>query len=106
LSAKRDQKAALRFIKKAIRQHGVPEKINTDKSGANAAGLNAFNENYETDIELRQVKYLNNIVEQDHRRVRQRIRPMLGLKSFMSAAKVISGIEMICVLSATIRDLS
>jgi len=98
LSAKRDQKAALRFLKKAIRQHGVPEKINADKSGANAAGINAFNENYETDIELRQVKYLNNIVEQDHRRVRQRTKPMMGFKSFMSAAKVISGIEMMIMI--------
>jgi transposase-like protein len=98
LSAKRDQKAALRFLKKAIRQHGVPEKINTDKSGANAAGLQAFNDEYETDIELRQVKYLNNIVEQDHRRVRQRIRPILGFKSFMSAAKIISGIEMMIMI--------
>lgn len=95
LSAKRDQKAALRFLKKAILQHGVPEKINTDKSGANAAGLNAFNDEYETEMELGQVKYLNNIVEQDHRRVRQRIRPMLGFKSFMSAIKIISGIELI-----------
>ncbi len=72
LSAKRDEKAALRFLKKATLQHGVTEKINADKSGANAAGLNAFNENYETDIELRQVKCLNNIVEQDHRRVSKR----------------------------------
>ncbi len=95
LSAKRDQKAALRFLKKAILQHGVPEKINTDKSGANAAGLNAFNVEYETEMELGQVKYLNNIVEQDHRRVRQRIRPMLGFKSFMSAIKIIPGIELI-----------
>ncbi len=44
LAAKRDQKAALRFLKKAVRQHGVPVKINTDKSGANAAGLKAFND--------------------------------------------------------------
>ena len=98
LSAKRDRKAALLFLEKFIRQHGVPEKINADKSGANAAGLNAFNENYETDIELRQVKYINNIVEQDHRRERQRIRPMLGFKSFMSAAKIISGIKMMIMI--------
>ncbi len=106
LSAKRDEKAALRFLKKAILQHGVPEKINADKSGANAAGLNAFNENYQTDIELRQVKYLNNIVEQDHRRVRQRIRSMLGLKSFMSAAKIISGIEIMIMIKKGQIDIN
>ncbi len=98
LSAKRDQKAALRFLKKAVRQHGVPVKINTDKSGANAAGLKAFNNDYSTDIELGQVKYLNNIIEQDHRRVRQRARPMLGFKTFMSAAKTIAGIEMMAMI--------
>ncbi len=94
LSAKREEKAALRFLKKAILQQAVPEKINADKSGANPAGLNEFHENHETVIELRQVKYLNNIVEQDDRPVRQRIRPMMGSKSFISAAKIIYGIEM------------
>ncbi|HYX38409.1 MAG TPA: IS6 family transposase [Oligoflexus sp.] len=98
LAAKRDQKAALRFLKKAVRQHGVPGKINTDKSGANAAGLKAFNHEHSTDIELRQVKYLNNIVEQDHRRIRQRTRPMLGFKTFMSATKTIAGIEIMAMI--------
>lgn len=64
LTAKRDQKAAVRFLKKAVRQHGVPIKITTDKSGANAASLKAFNNKHSTEIELPQVKYLNNIVEQ------------------------------------------
>ncbi|MDQ3235234.1 MAG: IS6 family transposase [Pseudobdellovibrionaceae bacterium] len=105
LSAKRDQKAALRFLKKAVRQHGVPRKINTDKSGANAAGLKAFNAEYSTDIELRQVKYLKNIVEQDHRRVRQRTRPMLGFKTFMSAAKTIAGIEMMAMIKKSQIDI-
>ncbi len=96
LAAKRDQKAAMRFLKKAVRQHGVPQKINADKSGANAAGLKAFNDEHSTDIELRQVKYLNNLI--DHRRVRQRTRPMLGFKTFMSAAKTIAGIEMMVMI--------
>ncbi|MDQ3231384.1 MAG: DDE-type integrase/transposase/recombinase [Pseudobdellovibrionaceae bacterium] len=85
-------------MQKAVRQHGVPEKINTDKSGANAAGLKAFNHEHPTDIELRQVEYLNNLIEQDHRRVRQRTRPMLGFKTFMSAAKTIAGIEMMVMI--------
>jgi transposase-like protein len=72
----------------------ISEKISADKSGANAAGLNSFNENYESDIELRQINFLNKIVEQDHRRLRQRIRPMLGLNTFMSGAKIISGIKL------------
>ncbi len=86
------------FIKfRAVKQK-VPEKINADKSGANAAGLKAFNHEHSTDIELRQVKYLNNLIEQDHRRVRQRTRPMLDFKTFMSAAKTIAGIEMMVMI--------
>jgi transposase-like protein len=45
-------------------------------------------------VKVRSCKYLNNIVEQDHRRVKQRLRPMLGLKSFRTAAVVIGGIEL------------
>ncbi|HYX39677.1 MAG TPA: DDE-type integrase/transposase/recombinase, partial [Oligoflexus sp.] len=57
-----------------------------------------FNDEHSTDIELGQVKYLNNIVEQDHRRVRQRTRSMLGFKTFMSAAKTLAGIEIMAMI--------
>ena len=60
LTAKRDRKAALRFLRKAIGQHGVPEKITIDKSGANTAALESYNAEHEADIEIRQIKYLNN----------------------------------------------
>ncbi|WP_414699034.1 hypothetical protein [Oligoflexus sp.] len=53
----------MRFLKKAVRQHGVPENINADKSGANASGRKAFNDEHLTDIELGQAKYLNKIVD-------------------------------------------
>ena len=98
LSAKRDKKAALRFFKKAIRQCGTPRVINIDKSGANKAGIEALNEAYELAIEVRQVKYLNNIVEQSHRLIRRMTRPMMGFKNFWSAATTISGIEMVHML--------
>ncbi|HYX33711.1 MAG TPA: DDE-type integrase/transposase/recombinase [Oligoflexus sp.] len=83
----------------------MPEKINADKSGSNAAGLKTFNHEHSTDIELRQVKYLNNLIEQDHRRVRQRTRPMLGFKTFMSAAKTIAGIEMMVMIKKGQLDI-
>ena len=67
LTAKRDCKAALRFLRKAIGQHGMPEKITIDKSGANTASIESYNAEHEADIEIRRIKYLNNIVEQDHR---------------------------------------
>jgi transposase-like protein len=44
-------------------------------------------------IELRQPKYLNNVVEQDHRAVKRRVRPMMGFKTFGTAASLIAGIE-------------
>jgi transposase-like protein len=44
-------------------------------------------------MQLRQKKYLNNIVEQDHRFIKKRVRSMLGLKSFRTATYILSGIE-------------
>ncbi|CAN2536083.1 IS6+family+transposase+ISBmu21 [Methylocapsa aurea] len=94
LTAKRDRKAALCFLRKAIGQHGKPEKITIDKSGANTAAIESYNAEHEADIEIRRIKYLNNIVEQDHRAVKRVTRPMLGFKSFRSAAATLSGIEL------------
>ena len=93
LTAKRDRKAALRFLRKAIDQCGLPDKITIDKSGANTAAVERYNAEHDAGIELRQVKYLNNIVEQDHRAIKRLTRPMLGFKSFWSAAITLAGIE-------------
>ena len=71
VDGQRDRKAALRFLRKAIGQNGVPEKITIDKSGANTAAIESYNTDHEADIEIRQVKYLNTIVEQDHRAVKR-----------------------------------
>ena len=65
-----------------MRSNEVPEKVTMDKSGANKAAINQIIENKEISIEVRQVKYLNNIVEQDHRAIKRVTRPMLGFKSF------------------------
>jgi transposase-like protein len=95
LTEKRDQKAAKRFLNKAISRHGTPEKINIDKSGANAAAIVSYNAEHGTTIEIRQCKYLNNIVEQDHRGVKRITRPMLGFKSFDAAQNTLAGIELL-----------
>ena len=95
LTAKRDTKAALRFLRKAIRDNGTPDKINIDQSGANASGIAAYNKATGSNIECRQCKYLNNIVEQDHRPVKRKMRAMMGFKSFRSASITIAGIELI-----------
>ena len=94
LTAKRDRKAALRFLRRAIGQNGAPKKITIDKSGANTAAIESYNAEHEADIEIRRNKYLNNIVEQDHRAIKRVARPTLGLKSFRSAAATLAGIEL------------
>lgn len=97
LTAKRDAAAALRFFRKAIRYHGEPEVVTIDKSGANTAVLATLNAGKEKDesITIRQSKYLNNLVEQDHRNIKRRIRLMLGFKSFRRAQTLLAGIELL-----------
>jgi putative transposase len=98
LTEQRDQEAALRFLKKAIRRHGVPEKITIDGSAANEAAIKSDNEEHGTTIDIRQIKYLNNMVEQDHRGVKRITRPMLGFKSFDAAQSTLVGIELMHML--------
>jgi putative transposase len=98
LSARRDTAAARRFFRQAIRVNGAPDRIVIDKSGANLAGLQAVNviRKFTGDghqIRAVQSKYLNNMVEQDHRFVKRITRPMTGFKAFHSAAATLSGIE-------------
>lgn len=78
LTARRDEAAALRFFRKAIRHHGEPNVVTIDKSGANTAALATLNADKpdEENIIVRQSKYLNNLVEQDHRNIKRRIRQM------------------------------
>jgi transposase-like protein len=80
LTEHRDQEAALQLLKKASRRHGVPEKMTLDGSEANEAAIKSYNEAHGTAISIRQVKYFNNIVEQDHRAVKRITRPLLGFK--------------------------
>ncbi|MBK0167517.1 DDE-type integrase/transposase/recombinase, partial [Klebsiella sp. S69] len=89
-TAKRDTAAALRFFRKAIRNHGEPEVLTIDKSGANTAALATLNANKpeEEAITIRQSKYLNNLTEQDHRNIKRRIRLMPGFKSFRRAQTI------------------
>jgi putative transposase len=98
LTEHRDQEAARRFLTKAIRRHGVPETITIDGSDTNEAAIKGYNEAQVTHIIIRQVKYLNNVVEQDHRAVKRVTRPMLGFKSFDAAQATLAGIELMHML--------
>jgi transposase-like protein len=95
LRAHRDKAAARRYFEKAIDRNGAPETVTMDNSGANLAALQAINAERETPIKVRQVKYLNNIVEQDDRAIKRRIRLMMGFKNFRCARIILSGIETI-----------
>jgi putative transposase len=75
-------------------QHGVLERITTDGSAVNEAAIKRYNKEHGTAIEIRQIKYLNNLVEQDHRGVKRITRPMLGFKSFAAAHDTLLGIEL------------
>src|SRR5215813_7431293 len=81
LTPNRDRDAAEAFLRKAICTQGLPEKITIDKSGANTAAIMHYNKTHRTAIIIRHSKYLNNIVEQDHRAVKRIACPMLGFKS-------------------------
>ena len=95
LTTNRDMAAAKRFFEKAVRENGATDKDAMDKSGANKAAIDAINAGRDMPVLVRQVKYLNNIVDQDHRAIKRVTRPMLNFKSFRSAGSVLAGIELI-----------
>jgi transposase-like protein len=105
LSAKRDKTAAMRFFDQAMRDNAVPEKVTMDKSGANKAAIDQIIDDRHIPIAVRQVKYLNNIVEQDHRAVKRISNPMLGFQSFRSARNVLAGIELMHMIRKNQRNL-
>jgi putative transposase len=99
LTKQRDEQATKKFLIKAIRRHGgVPEKITIDGSAANEAAIKSYNAEHGTAIVIRQVKYLNNIVEQDHRAVKWLTRPIMGFKSFAAAQSTLVGIELMHII--------
>lgn len=95
LRAKRDAAAAKAFFKKAIKHNGRSAKVTVDKSGSNKAALDFCNQGVAENekIKIRQIKYLNNIVEQDHRSIKKQTKPTLGFKCFHAARATIDGIE-------------
>jgi len=113
-SETRDHRAALICIHGAIRiARFIPDKINSDGNAANALAVKIINQQHwyqemlakpefcgplEPTIKYTKVKYCNNILEQDHRRVKRITNPMLGFKDFNAASDTIAGIEAIAML--------
>src|SRR3954471_17373367 len=95
LTRRRSKLTAHKFLLKAISNNGCPKVINIDKSGANKEAIRTYNNRSLKKIRIRQCKYLNNRVEGDHRFIKCRTQPMLGFKSFKSASRTLSGIEIV-----------
>ena len=111
LSARRDAAAAKRFFRKALAQpHTVnPRTVTVDKNPAYpraATDMKADGELWRRS-RLRQCKYLNNIVEQDHRRMKRLVRPGLGFGSFRTARRTLAGFEaMAMIRKGQVRNIS
>ena len=97
LSTKRNRKAAKRFFKKALssNHNQIPRVITIDKNPAYPPAINEPKNDkiLPKNVGIRQIKYLNNIIEQDHRSIKRIINPMLGFQSFQTANKTLKGIE-------------
>ena len=96
--------AAKRFLSRALKRHGRPERIVIDGSQTNreaivscdtADRLQDRSRRRLKPIRIRQSQYLNNRIEQDHRAIKRRVRPMLGFKSIATARVILGGIEMV-----------
>jgi len=97
LTKRRQRMSAQSFLIKAIENNGKPDLINIDKSGSNKSAIRVYNRRtlMKTSIKIRQCKYLNNVVEQDHRFIKWRVQQGLGFKEFESARRTIAGIEVV-----------
>jgi len=97
ISTNRDKKSAKKFFNKALKSNhnNIPRVITTDKYYTYEVLIDEliYGGKLPCKTQHRQIKYLNNIVEQDHRFIKRKVKPMLGFKNFKSACSTISGIE-------------
>src|SRR5260370_37035204 len=97
----RDVSDAKAFFRKALKRHGEPRVITLDGFEPTHAALrrmgmnNEFNYRWDGAVQIRTCLYLNNIVEQDHWRVKSRVSPMLGFKRFFNARRALAGVELV-----------
>ncbi|TDO82768.1 putative transposase [Flavobacterium chryseum] len=98
LTRRRQRMSAQSFLIKAISNNCLPRVRNIDKSGPNTAAIKVYNKRSFSKIKIRQCKYLNNIVEQDHRFIKWRIQNGLGFKNFESSRRTLGGIEVVHML--------
>jgi len=103
-SERRNLAAAKQFLTRAFKRHGRPKRIVIDGSQTNREAILSFDtvsrlrdgsRRRQTPVRIRQNRYLNNRIEQDHRSIKRRVRSMLGFKSSASARVILGGIEMV-----------
>jgi transposase-like protein len=103
-SEQRNLAAAKRFLSRALKRHGRPERIVIDGSQTDLEAIRSCDTADRLQdrsrrplkpIRIRQSAYLNNRIEQDHRAIKKRVRPMLGFQSPATARVILSGIEMV-----------
>jgi transposase-like protein len=101
-----------RFYRKALKRHGQPDRVVIDGSQTNREAIASCDTTHRLQersrrrlkpIRIRQSRYLYNRIEQDHRRIKRRVRPMLGFKSFASACAILDGIEMVAICASDRR---
>jgi len=102
LSERRDARAAKRFFCKALKapHTAAPRVINVDKNAAYPKAMRLLKQRRQVpkDCQLRQIKYLNNLVEQDHRAIKRVVKPGLGFGSFATADRTLAGYEVMHML--------
>jgi IS6 family transposase len=100
LSARRDAQAAKRFFRKVLARSNTvnPRTLTVDKNAAYPKAVADMKQRLWRFSKLRQVKYLNNIVEQDHRRIKRLVRPGLGFKRFRTAWRTLVGYETLAMM--------
>lgn len=102
LSAKRDGKAAARFFRKVLgaKHTQTPRVITVDKNAAYPVAMDELKEDQtlKAETELRQSRYLNNVIEQDHRNIKRIVKPMLGFQSFNTARRTLCGVEAMAMI--------
>ena len=108
LSEHRDIVAAKRFLQQAIEKQRVPQRITLDGYAASPVAVGELQEEgiLPATLLVRTNRYLNNVIEQDHQRVKQRVRSMLGFKRFDYAATMITGIELVHQIKKEQFDVS
>lgn len=102
LNAKRDGKAVERFFRKVLTAaHTVTSRVVTvDKNAAYSVAIEALkdDETLEAKTELWQVKYLNNVIEQDHTNIKRVVKPTVGFQSFNTARQTLKGVEAVTMV--------